>query len=332
LLVYGPSGVKSIFTSAYSGPIALASTYLCLSCLSVSRRELQNILLGLVGPILGIAVIAVFGFVTAADVVFSEDSNLATSGGFGPNQVSTILGLGVLACFLSLFLFTGKRLMQLVLFGVMIFLAAQSAFTFSRSGLYNASVGIVIASLWLLTDARTRTRLVIAIVPAIILAVAVIIPTLNQISGDTLSARFQDTSVSGRDELALIDLNIWLENPLLGVGPGRSREIHRVLHPGSTMAHTEFTRMLAEHGTLGLISIVALALMAWQSFYRAKSPMDKALVGALVGWTIMFMLNSAMRTAGPAFAFGLASIKVIPSTRFSLRTKRTTPRTAFRQL
>jgi len=328
LLVYGPSGARNIFTSAYSGPIALASTYMCLSCMTVSRRELQNILLSLVGPILGIAVIAVFGFVTAADVVFSDESNVVTSGGFGPNQVSTILGLGALACFLSLFLFTGKRLVQLVLFGIMIFLAAQSAFTFSRSGLYNAGIGIAIASLWLLADARTRTGVVIAIVAAIVLAVAFVIPTLNQISGDALSARFQDTSVSGRDELALIDLNIWLDNPLLGVGPGRSREIHRVLHPGSTMAHTEFTRMLAEHGTLGLISIVALALMAWQSFYRAKSPINKALVGALVGWTFMFMLNSAMRTAGPAFAFGLASINVIPSIRVGLRTKRTLPRTA----
>src|SRR5205085_12507641 len=80
-----------------SVPLALMVSVWFFSHLKVTPQQLHRILLALICPIIGIAVIALKGIVTAKDLVFINDSNFATSGGYGPNQVSAILGLGPIA-------------------------------------------------------------------------------------------------------------------------------------------------------------------------------------------------------------------------------------------
>jgi hypothetical protein len=59
-------------------------------------------------PAVSIAALALFGILTNPDITFNTESNFATSGGFGPNQVSSMLGLGAL----SLLFFLGDRRMR----------------------------------------------------------------------------------------------------------------------------------------------------------------------------------------------------------------------------
>ena len=123
-----------------SGPLALA---LCVWYFSQSRYPksvFYPTLLMLIAPIAGIGAVTLLGTFKASVLKFGNESNFATSGGFGPNQVSAILGLGVLAIFLFLLTEQKSRWLKPVLFVLMMGLAAQSAMTFSRTGLYNAGV------------------------------------------------------------------------------------------------------------------------------------------------------------------------------------------------
>src|SRR2546425_567404 len=85
--------------------------------------------------------------------------------------------------------------------------------------------------------------------------------------------------------------------------------------PGGFFAsapHTEFTRLVAEHGTFGFVAFLLLLLMAVRSVQRANDPWHKALVAAMLGWSFVFMMNAAMRLVAPAFILGLTMANLVP--------------------
>jgi hypothetical protein len=103
----------------------------------------------------------------------------------------------------------------------------------------------------------------------------------------------------------LAELRVWREHPLMGAGPGMAmgaRALPRVL----AASHTEYTRLLAEHGLFGLGALLLLGLMAARRVSQAKSPAARAMVFSMMGWSLLYMGHSAMRLAAPAFLFGLA--------------------------
>jgi hypothetical protein len=119
---------------------------------------LQRIFLALICPIVSIASIALFGILANTALSFNNSSNFATSGGYGPNQVSAILGLGALAAFLWIFDKSVSRWLKITLLTTALFLITQSALTFSRGGLYAAGASAILASLYLIRDRRLRAQ------------------------------------------------------------------------------------------------------------------------------------------------------------------------------
>ena len=74
--------------------------------------------------------------------------------------------------------------------------------------------------------------------------------------------------------------------------------------PGA--AHTELTRLLAEHGLLGAGAVTLLFVMAFRALQGARAMRDKALVAALLAWSLLTMSHMAMRIVAPSLVFGLA--------------------------
>jgi len=70
-------------------------------------------------------------------------------------------------------------------------------------------------------------------------------------------------------------------------------------------AHTEFTRLVAEHGILGLFALLIALYLGWSTFKQARNIHHRALVASLLVYTLLFMLVNAFRIVIPAFAFGL---------------------------
>ncbi len=283
------------------GPLALVVSARLFSYVNLSPNRLLRLFLLIISPILGLAALVILGIVTVKAIVFTTESNFATSGGFGPNQVSLALGLGALSALWGVLEPATVWPLRLTLFSIMVWLATQSVLTFSRGGFLGALIASLVAVMFLMTVRQTRRRLILLIPLVLILGSQVIWPSLVEFTGGTLAERYQETNLTGRGDLANEDLEVWKENPVLGVGPGHSRFEHRK----NAITHTEFSRLVSEHGSFGAFAILMLLVTGVRNVYMAPSAREKGLAGSVTVWSLMFMLNAAMRTASPAFMFGL---------------------------
>jgi O-antigen ligase len=291
-----------------SGPLALTGSIWLFSNIRLPYEKLTRLFWMMISPILGIVTIALFSTVTATNIIFDEKSNFVTSGGFGPNQVSAMLGL---ASFLVFFLYSlagsKERLFpRPLLLGLIILFAAQSAMTFSRTGVYLAAGSVAVAFFFLLRDKRARLRGVAAMIVVFLIGNFLLLPAFDTFTGGAFSRRYANMDPTKRQHIAQADLEQWQEDPIFGVGIGQAK-LHRTsprLH--GIAAHTEFTRLLAEHGSFGFLAIVMLLLMVLKNIRRIRDPREKALSLSLITWSVLFMMVSAMRLCAPAYIFGLA--------------------------
>jgi O-antigen ligase/polysaccharide polymerase Wzy-like membrane protein len=285
-----------------SGPAALAMSVFFLSQIRLDRREWLNIVIALVGPLAAIVTVAAYSTIVAPSVTFTTESNDVTSGGFGPNQVSLTLGLGALLAFFA-GIEPGRRIVfRWTMLGIALAFATQSAMTFSRGGLYSAGAAIIAGAWYLQREPRARIRLLLAAGALSVMAVFVILPRLERLTGGKLGSRFESINTTGRDELAREDLRAFLAHPVGGLGPGGGY----VSHARRDVAHTELTRLPAEHGLLGVGALLLLLVMALQGLKAARTVKERALVAALLTWSVTSMLHAGMRTVAPSLVFGLA--------------------------
>jgi len=292
-----------------SGPFSLMVCSWFFANLQLSKEDFHRLLKTTLGPIVSIASIALYSTLTATEIHFTDESNFTTSGGFGPNQVASALGLGAL--FTLLYILTEEKHTRLktVMFALMLFLASQSALTFSRGGLWIAGISGLVVFLYLVRDKQTRFRVLSVAGLLFVVGQYILVPQLDAFTGGALSERFRDLSPTKRDLLIRADLAIFEEYPILGVGPGMAK-YHRGAVVGITSAaHTELTRLLAEHGLFGLVALFLLILMGLQNFQRERFIQGRAIVTGMVVWTLVYMLANAMRTVAPSFNFGLSFAK-----------------------
>ncbi len=118
-----------------------------------------------------------------------------------------------------------------------------------------------------------------------------------------------EIETTGRSEIAEAEWEIWQDNLLYGVGAGiapyeRVKRKYRQIS-----AHTEFSRLLAEHGLVGLTALLILLASAWRTYQHRPSLADKGWVGTLVAWSRVTMLHAAMRVVAVSFIFGLAFVE-----------------------
>ena len=89
------SNARAQISSNLSGPLLLAVSCWFFANIKTTPLRLRRILFAVLIPLVSVASATLFYTVTAEDIHFTTESNFATSGGFGPNQVSAMLGLGV---------------------------------------------------------------------------------------------------------------------------------------------------------------------------------------------------------------------------------------------
>lgn len=294
-----------------SGPLLL----LCSSWFFYRTRfqpiEFQRLLVAMTIPLLCVAFTSFFYTVSAEEIVFTGESNFETSGGFGPNQVSALLGLGVFVSFAGAILLK-KGIVLKTFFGLStLFLAAICTLTFSRSGMYNAVAGIGVMLIFGLRDTGSLLRRLSLSLGAAVLFVSVIFPMIDDFTDGALRSRYGDVQTSGRSEIAVADLEVFKEHPFLGVGVGLSRDSREELLGRSAVSHTELSRLLSEHGLFGLGALLALAGMVVMNLRRPNSHQGKAFIAGAFAYSLFFMLNSGMRLGAPSFLWGLGFLSVV---------------------
>ena len=292
-----------------SGPLALTICVLFCSVISVTKNEFKNILASLIMPIVGTGLLVLTKMGSLQDISFGSHSMFSTSGGFGPNQVSTILGLGAALSFLQATLFFEKGWEKYFYSFLGIWLMTQAILTFSRGGVFCAFLAILLGIAIQLTNRKLR-GVVMSVGVSLMLASYIILPKIEVMTEGAFQERFVDTNTTGRWQLLMADLTAWEENFFLGVGPGQSNDYHDDILGKKITAHTEYSRLVAEHGLLGMIAALVLFFTLWKNFFHSQSVHAKSLVLVLGMWAASTMLHSSMRIAVISFAFGLTSLVV----------------------
>lgn len=291
-----------------SGPFTLAVAVLFFTSIRASAIDLKWLVLSLLSPILGITAICTYSTLTAGQITFYAESNFVTSGGFGPNQVSAVLGLGALLA-LILALQSTKALGRWVFLGVTLGILVQGVLTFSRGGVINALICTGILGVHLIGQPRLRATFLAVLAAFAVLGSLVIFPRLNEWTGGALEERYSSTSVGLRQSIAEEELGLFREHPMLGVGPGMAKYYRSDPLGFEAAAHTEFTRLLAEHGLFGGMALLMLLVIAARGYLAAPAALQKGWTAALAAWTFAEMSHSAMRIAAISVLFGLAMIR-----------------------
>lgn len=287
-----------------SGPICLAAAGTWLAGMPISIRQLIGMLVPLLAPQVSIATLTFYG-VRTMDIEFGEGSSMAASGGYGPNQVAAALALGMVFCFLMLASGRGGMLWKLMLGGLMLWMAAQGLLTLSRSAIYYSVAGILAGLFFLVRDPKKLAVVVLAFGVLGGLGQAVLAPKLDEFTGGALTRRYQRTDLSGRETLIQGDLAVFLNYPLLGVGPGMARYARKEFVNKVGYAHTEFTRLLSEHGMFGLVALGILFASCGKAVLAQLKGWPKAAAASCGTFAFIFMSGSAMRMALPSLLIGL---------------------------
>ena len=117
------------------------------------------------------------------------------------------------------------------------------------------------------------------------------------------------------------DVQIWRENPIFGVGPGMGADL-RGRSGGHMASHTEFTRLLSEHGLFGIGALLMLLGIGVRTFLCAEGAGGKALTISLLASSFLFMSANGMRLVAPSLTFGLACATVLEDKRLIRRVRR----------
>lgn len=290
---------------ALLGPAALAVTAVFCISFRFDERDVVRAFIAVLGPLAGLAAMAVVSSYLSGPIEFGGESNFETSGGFGPNQVSTVLGLGTLLAMLALLRGRWKAGSRTALAVCAAVCCVQSVMTFSRGGMYGLLGALALGLPFLARDQRSLYRLLVLVGLFAGAGYFVILPQLDRYTGGALEARFSDTRTARREGIAEADIQVALEHPLWGVGPGASRYAREEIGADGAPAHTEWSRLLAEHGAFGALAVLCLAGMFFSALRSAAPGWPRAVVVCLGAWSALTMYHNAMRVAAPSFLFGL---------------------------
>ena len=176
--------------------------------------------------------------------------------------------------------------------------------TFSRGGIVGLVAACGAVGLVALATAGQRWRVLVAAGVLVVVALQ-IMSWAGTFTDGASSERFGNADTTNRVTIVESDLRLFGSNPIAGVGVGMAlykRDIDLYTSP-----HTEFTRLLAEHGVLGLAVIGLMVVMCVRIVRGGHGWYRMASVG-LLAITIAQMGHSATKIASIPIAFGLAAL------------------------
>jgi len=335
--ISGESTIRNLVFNLI-GPINVALAVVFFQKQEVNKKNFVDILRLLLYPLVSVLAFTVLGSPSLEDVEFTLGANFETSGGFGSNQVSTALGLGAFLVFILWWKregFSGYLWLDVVFLLLFVF---RGLVTFSRGGMIGGALGIII--FLLLDRGITGDGRVIKPVKAILTAIPVFIilavtfTYANKVTGGLLSKRYQGETpgtLAGRKEKTLNvftsnrlqifkdDLKLWKEHPILGVGVGASRYLRD--ESKDFLSHIEISRLLSEHGAMGLLYVLILLKLGWDILKYQKGMVYGAILISFYIIALFTTFHSAMRTYVSPLLFGLSFLTIVDERHDELENK-----------
>jgi hypothetical protein len=262
-------------------------------------------------------------------IEFQLVSNSQTSGGFGSNQVSTIIGYGILLIIILQKLNRPLFRIAVLNYILLALLIFRGLLTFSRGGMLVGAVAVLIV---LMPNIFSSTRSFIRFFVSVCVLGAlgtIIFLKVNSLTDNKLLLRYEgetkgtasgyrektwNTVLAGRENIALSDIYIFRSNIYFGVGPGMAKTKRSDYGVENFAAHTEFTRLLSEHGLGGVGIIIVLTAFPLWWIRRQRILKWKGVICALFALALLTSFHAAMRTNTTIICYILAAIPVFYNT------------------
>lgn len=311
------TNVRTTIAFNISGPVTVGIVGIYCFFRKITATRMHHFFLAILLPIITLTLYLYVYTPSIRDSLSGTSSNFEASGGFGPNQVATILGLGALLLFIRLFTIKSRLVnsIDLILLCLVLY---RGLITFSRGGIITAAVcgAAFLVLFFYQSDAFTKAKLL----PKIIAVAGIILITWMFTSFQTLgfidkrysnqdaAGRVKEDVTTGRADLVSAELDAFIKEPITGIGIGKIKE-YREAKTGITAAtHNEISRMLSEHGVAGLLALFILILSPL--FYWLRYKPSIYFFAFYFFW--LFTINhSSMRLAAPGFIYGLCLLYII---------------------
>lgn len=312
------TNVRKAIIFNLSGPFCLGIAALYCYDRRITKKQLQYVLWALLMPVIAMTAYIYFYSPSALDVLSGTSSNFALSGGFGPNQVATVLGMGIFVLVVQLFVDTKNKVVFFINLALLMLVTYRAMLTFSRGGVLTALL-ISIAFLYMYFQGIPSAKRVnisgylVLIVGAIISVWFITsIRTMGLIdlryANKDAAGRSKDNISTGREELISSELTFFWENPIMGIGVGKSKEYREERYGLIAASHNEMSRLLSEHGIFGLAALILLILIPLAFRFTNRK---NYLFYSFLGFWLLTINHSSMRIAAPAFLYALALINIV---------------------
>ncbi|WP_418509516.1 O-antigen ligase family protein [Corallibacter sp.] len=300
-----------------SGPVCLGLAALFCYGKRISFSQLSNILYFMVLPIIAHTVYIYFYTPNLKDVLSSVASNRAAAGGWGANQVSAILGLGMFIMAIRLFTKSPTLNLKILNAAILGLISFRAITTLSRGGVLTAVLAILVFLFYYYRHASSKKRnevLTVFLLFCLSLAMTWMV-SISQTSGlvslryankDHLGREKADLS-TGRLELFEHELEGFVSSPFLGIGSSRAKDQRIQLEGQGVTSHSEFSRTLAEHGLFGVFILLILIFKPFDA--RFKNRRNYYFYAFLAFW-FLTINHMSMRLAMPAFMYALALLHI----------------------
>lgn len=311
------SDIRKTIAFNISGPVCLGIASLYTFRRKIALEKMNDILLSMGLPIVSCMVYLTFYTPNVRDVITSTQSNFETSGGFGPNQVATFLGLGMFIFFSRIILESKTKIMVAINLILALNITYRGMVTFSRGGMITGFLMILLLLVFLYFKTNGGGKVKLGSIMVLITVALLSAWSYTSFQTDGLinkryanqdaAGRAKESQFTGREDIAQSEINTFYKNPLLGVGTGVAAELRERETGMKVLSHDEITRMLAEHGMLGILALAILFLTPLFLYFENKFNM---YLLCFVAFWFLTINHAAMRTAVPAFVYSLSLLNV----------------------
>lgn len=302
-----------------SGPILLGVSALYFYRRRLTLSTLMDMLFYMLLPIISTLSLLYFKTPDISDISFGSGASFEASGGYGPNQMATIIGVGVFIVAVHLFL--KQRIFAL--FSIDIFLFAYLIFrgliTFSRGGMITAFLAVSLFTYYYILSRENKILNLAKYAGLLVLFGVVLFMYTSNATGGMLENRYANKTAAGitksdittgRATLFMSEMSAFLEHPFFGIGVGGGKFYRMEELDIRAASHNEMGRLISEHGLIGIVALFILILVPIR--HIGKQPnLARAFLGSFLIFWFLTINHSAMRIAFPGFIYGLSVVIII---------------------
>jgi O-antigen ligase len=301
-----------------SGPILLGVSAIYFYRRPLSLSTLMDMLFYMVLPIISMLTLLYFRTPSLSEISFGGEANFETSGGYGPNQVATILGMG--AFIVAVHLFFKRRIFALFSVDIFLFtyLIYRGLITFSRGGMITAFLAIAVFTYYFILSKENKILNLAKYSGLLALFGFALFMYTSIATGGMLENRYANKNAAGntksdittgRATLFASEVSAFMENPFFGVGVGGGKFYRMEELEIRAASHNEMGRLIGEHGLVGIVALLLLITVPIRHLFKQPYLARAFLASFLIFW-FLTINHSAMRIAFPGFIYGL-SVAVI---------------------